>query len=306
MPERKVRPVENTVLDRDALIDKALEDILDYLDKKQYFKARDVLLDFNAADIADIMEDVNDEVDIHMTVILFRLLPKDLAVEVFSYMSPEDQVNIVNAITDKEISFIVQELDFDDKIDILEELPATVVSKILAKTPKEERSMINEFLNYAADSAGSLMTPEYISLRQDWTVGESLKRIKEGGRDAETIYTCYVKDEGRRLIGIVSLSTLVTTDLDVLIRDIMHTEYVCVHVLDDQEDVADVFKKYDYMALPVVDSEHRIVGIITFDDILDVIELREGLDVYILYEVYQIVIYDKIKAAIKRAMEGNG
>ena len=271
--------MENTVLDRDALIEEALKNILEYLDKKQYFKARDVLLEFNAADIADIMEDVNDEVDIHMTVILFRLLPKDLAVDVFSYMSPEDQVNIVNAITDKEISFIVQELDFDDKIDILEELPATVVSKILAKTPKEERSMINEFLNYPTDSAGSLMTPEYISLRQDWTVGESLHRIKEGGRDAETIYTCYVKDAGRRLIGIVSLSTLVTTDSDVLIRDIMHTDYVYVHVLDDQEDVAEVFKKYDYMALPVVDSEHRIVGIITFDDIIDVIENEATEDI---------------------------
>ena len=242
--------MENAILDRDTLIDEALEKILDFLDKKQYFKARDVLLDFNAADIADIMEDVNDEVDIHMTVILFRLLPKDLAVEVFSYMSPEDQVNIVNAITDKEISFIVQELDFDDKIDILEELPATVVSKILAKTPKDERSMINQFLNYPADSAGSLMTPEYISLNQDWTVGESMKRIKEGGRDAETIYTCYVKDAGRKLIGVVSLSTLVTRDDNVLIRDIMHTEFVSVNVLDDQEEVAEVFKKYDYMALP--------------------------------------------------------
>ena len=279
LPERKVRLVENTVLDRDALLDEALEKILGYLDKKQYFKARDVLMEFNAADIADILEDVNDEVDIYMTVILFRLLPKDLAVDVFSYMSPEDQVNIVNAITDKEISFIVQELDFDDKIDILEELPATVVSKILAKTPKEERSLINDFLNYPPNSAGSLMTPEYISLRQDWTVGESLRRIKEGGRDAETIYTCYVKDEGRHLIGIVSLSTLVTTDLDVLIRDIMHTDYVCVHVLDDQENVAEVFKKYDYMALPVVDSEHRIVGIITFDDILDVIESEATEDI---------------------------
>lgn len=279
LPERKVRLVENTVLGRDALLDEALEKILGYLDKKQYFKARDVLMEFNAADIADILEDVNDEVDIHMTVILFRLLPKDLAVDVFSYMSPEDQVNIVNAITDKEISFIVQELDFDDKIDILEELPATVVSKILAKTPKEERSLINDFLNYPPNSAGSLMTPEYISLRQDWTVGESLRRIKEGGRDAETIYTCYVKDEGRHLIGIVSLSTLVTTDLDVLIRDIMHTDYICVHVLDDQEYVAEVFKKYDYMALPVVDSEHRIVGIITFDDILDVIESEATEDI---------------------------
>ena len=271
--------MENAILDRDTLIDEALEKILDFLDKKQYFKARDVLLDFNAADIADIMEDVNDEVDIHMTVILFRLLPKDLAVEVFSYMSPEDQVNIVNAITDKEISFIVQELDFDDKIDILEELPATVVSKILAKTPKDERSMINQFLNYPADSAGSLMTPEYISLNQDWTVGESMKRIKEGGRDAETIYTCYVKDSGRKLIGVVSLSTLVTRDDNILIRDIMHTEFVSVNVLDDQEEVADVFKKYDYMALPVVDKENRIVGIITFDDILDVMESEATEDI---------------------------
>ena len=274
-----MRPMENVVLDRDALVDEGLERVLLLLDKKQYFKARDTLMEYNAADIADILEGVNDEVDIHLTVILFRLLPKDLAVDVFSYMSPEDQMNIVNAITDKEISFIVQELDFDDKIDILEELPATVVSKILAKTPKEERSMINDFLNYPPDSAGSLMTPEYISLRQDWTVGESLLRIKEGGRDAETIYTCYVKDAGRRLIGIVSLSTLVTTDADVLIRDIMHTDYVCVHVLDDQEEVSEVFKKYDYMALPVVDSEHRIVGIITVDDILDVMESEATEDI---------------------------
>lgn len=271
--------MENTILDRDALIDEGLERVLLLLDKKQYFKARDALMEFNAADIADILEGVNDEVDIHLTVILFRLLPKDLAVDVFSYMSPEDQVNIVNAITDKEISFIVQELDFDDKIDILEELPATVVSKILAKTPKDERSMINEFLNYPQDSAGSLMTPEYISLRQDWTVGESLKRIREGGRDAETIYTCYVKDSGRKLIGIVSLSTLVTTDNDVVIRDIMHTDYVYVHVLDDQEEVSEAFKKYDYMALPVVDKEHRIVGIITVDDILDVMESEATEDI---------------------------
>ena len=271
--------MENTVLDRDALIDEALEKILGFLDKKQYFKARDVLLDFNAADIADILEDVNDEVDIHITVILFRLLSKDLAVDVFSYMSPEDQVNIVNAITDKEISFIVQELDFDDKIDILEELPATVVSKILAKTPKDERRLINQFLNYPDDSAGSLMTPEYISLNQDWTVGESLDRIRSGGRDAETIYTCYVKDAGRRLIGVVSLSTLVTTPPEVLIKDIMHTEFVSVNVLDDQEEVAEAFKKYDYMALPVVDKENRIVGIITVDDVLDVMESEATEDI---------------------------
>lgn len=264
--------MENTALDRDELMEESLREILGYLDQKKYFKARDELLKFNAADIADILEEVNDEVDIHMTVILFRLLPKDTAVDVFSYLSADDQVDIINGITDKEIDFIVKELDFDDKIDILEELPANIVAKILAKTPKNERRMINEFLNYPADSAGTLMTPEYISLKKDWTCGEALRHIKEVGMDAETIYTCYVKDNSRKLIGVVSLSTLVVSDENALISDIMHTEYVYEDVYTDQEKVSEDFKKYDYLALPVVDREHRLVGIITVDDILDVME----------------------------------
>ena len=181
-------------------------------------------------------------------------------------------MDIINEITDKEITYIIQELDFDDKIDVLEELPANIVDKILEKAPKNERKQINTFLNYPENSAGSLMTPEYISLMKDWTVREALEHIKKEGIDAETIYTCYVKDTGRKLIGIVSLSTLVVTDDAVKIKDIMVTDYVYEDVDDDQEEVSEDFKKYGYLALPVVDSEHRLVGIITFDDILDVME----------------------------------
>ena len=172
----------------------------------------------------------------------------------------------------KEISYIVRELDFDDKIDILEELPANIVDKILEKTPKNERKQINTFLNYPEDSAGSLMTPSYISLMKGWTVEMALDYIRTEGIDAETIYTCYVKDTGRKLIGIVSLATLVVSDKDKKIKDIMVTDYVYEHVDDDQEKVSEDFKKYGYIAIPVVDKEHRLVGIITFDDILDVME----------------------------------
>ncbi len=227
---------------------------------------------YNAADIAEIIEEITDDSEIRMTVILFRLLPKDVLVEAFSYLPSDLQVDIVNEITDKEINYIIQELDFDDKIDVLEELPANLVNKILEKTPKNERKQINTFLNYPENCAGSLMTPEYISLQKEWTVEEALEHIKEVGMDAETVYTCYVKDTGRKLIGIVSLSTLVVTDSDVKIKDIMKTEYIYEDVDRDQEEVSDDFKKYGYLAIPVVDKEHRLIGIITVDDILEVME----------------------------------
>ena len=214
-----------------------------------------------------------------MTIILFRLLPKDVSVEVFSELPTDDQVEIVNGITDKEITFIVQEMDFDDKIDVLEELPANVVDKILEKTPKNERKLINTFLNYPDTCAGSLMTPDYISLQKDWSVGEALEYIKKVGMDAETVYTCYVKDSGRKLIGIVSLSTLVISDDEIKIKDIMRTDYVYENVYDDQEDVSEDFKKYGFLAIPVVDKEQRLVGIITVDDILDVMEEEATEDI---------------------------
>ena len=264
---------QNIIMNLDDAMEESMEKILQLLDEKKYFAAKDELLKYNDADIAEMFEDLLDEPElIEKTIVIYRLLPKDVSVEVFSYLPSDDQLKIVDGITDTELSYIVGELDFDDKIDILEELPANLVDKILEKTPKDERQLINNFLNYPDNCAGSIMTPEYISLMKDMTVAEALAHIKREGMDAETIYTCYVKDTGRKLIGIVSLSTLVISDNCVKIMDIMHTDYVWVNVNDDKEDVAEQFKKYDFLAMPVVDKEHRLVGIITVDDILDVIE----------------------------------
>lgn len=271
--------MDNKAMDLDLLMDESLDKILRLLEEKKYFQARDELLKYNAVDIAELLEDITEETEIEMTIILFRLLPKDVSVEVFSELPSDDQVEVVNGITDKEIDFIVKEMDFDDKIDILEELPANIVDKILEKTPKNERKLINTFLNYPDTCAGSLMTPDYISLQKDWTVGEALDYIRRVGMDAETIYTCYVKDSGRKLIGIVSLSTLVITDDEIRIKEIMRTDYVYENVYDDQEDVSEDFKKYGFLAIPVVDKEHRLVGIITVDDILDVMEEEATEDI---------------------------
>lgn len=271
--------MDNKAMDLDILLEESLEKILGLLEEKKYFQARDELLKYNAVDIAELLEEITEETEIEMTIILFRLLPKDVSVEVFSELPSDDQIEIVNGITDKEIDFIVKEMDFDDKIDILEELPANIVDKILEKTPKNERKLINTFLNYPDTCAGSLMTPDYISLQKDWTVGEALEYIKKVGMDAETIYTCYVKDSGRKLIGIVSLSTLVISDDEVRIKNIMRTDYVYENVYDDQEDVSEDFKKYGFLAIPVVDKEHRLVGIITVDDILDVMEEEATEDI---------------------------
>lgn len=269
----------NKMIDNDLLMEESLEKILELLIDKKYFQARDELLKYNAVDIAYLLEDITQETEIEMTVILFRLLPKAVSAEVFSELPTDNQIEIVNSITDKEIHFILQEMDFDDKIDILEELPANVVDKILEKTPKDERKLINTFLNYPDTCAGSLMTPDYISLQKNWTAAEALEYIKEVGMDAETIYTCYVKDTGRKLIGIVSLSTLVISDDQEKIMNLMRTDYVYENVYDDQEDVSQDFKKYGFLALPVVDNEHRLVGIITVDDILDVMEEEATEDI---------------------------
>ena len=266
-------------MDSEKDFDQVIEEILEYIENKQYFRARDELLKNNEVDIGEILEEVLEKLDVESTIIVFRMLPKDVAVEVFSYLPSEDQVEIIHGITDKEISYIIKELDFDDKIDVLEELPANLVDKILEKTPKEERKLINTFLNYPENSAGSLMTPDYISLQDNMTVGEALAYIKKEGMDSETVYTCYVKEKGRKLEGIVSLRSLVINDDDVKISELMGTDYVYVNVYDDQEEVSEAFKKYGFLAIPVVDKEHRLVGIITVDDILDVIEEETTEDI---------------------------
>lgn len=253
-------------------IEQITELVLELLEQKKYLKAREELLHLNEVDIAEVLEEVIDELDIDKAVVLFRSFPKDISAEVFSYLPPDDQVRIIEAITDKEIQHIVDELAFDDMIDLLEELPANVVDQILENATKAERKLINTFLNYPETSAGSLMTIDYISLRKEMTIAEAMAHIKDVGMDSETVYTCYVKDQGRKLLGIVSLRTLVVAPDTDLVEKYMHEDMVYVNALDDQEDVSNMFKKYGYLALPVVDNEKRLVGIITFDDILDVID----------------------------------
>lgn len=248
------------------------DEIIEYLKDKKYQDAKKLVLENNAVDIAEIIEEIIDEISIEKAVVMYRMLPKDISVEVFSYLPVEDQVNIINVITDKEVGHIIEELSFDDMIDVLEELPANIVDKILEKTPKGERKLINTFLNYPENSAGSLMTIDYISLRKDMTVGEALSHIKSVGMDSETVYTCYVKDNERKLRGIVSLRTLVVSEKEELILNVMREDMIYVNVYDDQEDVSELFKKYGFLAMPVVDKEGRLVGIITIDDILDVID----------------------------------
>ena len=193
--------------EKEKTVDEVLEEIFELLKNKKYGAVRDMLLQYNAVDIAEFLEEIMEEMGVDRSVVLFRTLPKDVSVEVFAYLPIEDQVSIINVITDKEVSFIMDELAFDDMIDVLEELPANVVDKILEKTPKKERKLINTFLNYPDTCAGSLMTPDYISLQKDMTVAQALAYIKKEGMDSETIYTCYVKDMGRKLLGIVSLRT---------------------------------------------------------------------------------------------------
>ncbi len=253
-------------------LENLIEQIIELLEEKKYVDARRLIIENNEADIAEIIEEINEELGIYITVIVFRMLPKDISVEVFSRLSSDEQVKIISTITDNEIEYIMRELDFDDKIDVLEELPANLVDKILERTPKNERKTINTFLNYPDDCAGTLMTPDYISLQKDMTVAEALRHIKTEGMDSETVYTCYVKSKGRKLIGIVSLRSLVIHGEDEIISDIMAEDFVSINVYEDQESVSEKFLKYGYIAIPVVDNEDRLVGIVTVDDILEVIE----------------------------------
>jgi magnesium transporter len=259
-------------MDSERNLEEISQEIIALLDAKKYMRARDMILELLEVDMAEVLEEVIERLGMEYAVILFRMLPKDVSVVVFSYLPSDDQLAIINVITDNEVKYIIDELDFDDMIDVLEELPANIVDKILEKSTKEERKQINTFLNYPDDSAGSLMTPDYISLQKDWSVGDALAHIKRVGMDSETVYTCYVKDHGRKLIGIVSLRTLVISEPETPISDIINEDVVWVNVYDDQEDVSESFKKYGYLAIPVVDNEKRIVGIITVDDIFGVIE----------------------------------
>lgn len=238
------------------------------MDSGAYIELKKELNAQNAADLAEYFEELPAE----KQLFVFRLLTKDIAAEVFSYMDNDTQEHIVHSITDKEVRNIVDEMFLDDTVDFLEEAPANLVKKVLRNTDAQTRVLINHFLNYPENSAGSLMTIEFVKLRGGMTVAAAMKQIKRTGTDKETIYTCYVIDEHRKLIGVIPLRTLICAKDEDLVKDLMEKDVVSVHTTYDQEEVANIFKKYNWMALPVTDLENRLVGIITVDDIVDVIE----------------------------------
>ena len=249
------------------------EEILELLNSKDVKKIKELFNNMNEADIADILRYYyeNTENDKAELPLLFRLLQKDVAADVFSYMESDMQMTLINAFSDKELEAVFDDLFIDDTVDIIEEMPANVVSRILKTTDSETRRQINQILKYPKDSAGSIMTTEYVYLTKDMTVSEGLRKIKEVGVVKETVYTLYVT-ESRKLIGVLSVLDLITSDDDKRIEDIMDTNVIFVDTLEDREVVAKQFSKYDFLALPVVDKENRLVGIITFDDVMDVIE----------------------------------
>ncbi|WP_347991622.1 magnesium transporter [Mediterraneibacter faecis] len=235
------------------------------LSQREFKAVRSILDVMNEVDIASLLSTLSDK----ELALAFRLIPKDKAAEVFSNMDTSMQTYLVTMFTEKELKELLDDLYMDDTVDMLEELPANLVKRILATVSASDRSMINQLLNYPEDSAGSIMTTEYVDLREEMTVGQAMAHIKKTGIHKETIYTCYIT-ERRKLVGIVSAKDLMTTDDDVPIKDLMETEIISVYTHADQEQVAQLFTKYDLLALPVIDLDGRMVGIVTFDDAMDV------------------------------------
>lgn len=245
-----------------------MEEIRELLESKQYTRLRQNLSELNDADIAAVMEELKPEEQLKV----FRILQKDLAADVFSYLDVDNQQFIITSLTDKEAANIIDNLMADDATDLMEEMPANIVKKLLAHASPEARRDINHLLRYPEDSAGSIMTVEYVDLKEGLTVSEAIERIRKVGVDSETINICYVLDPYRKLVGTVALRYLLLSDPDAIIGDIMHENVISINTLMDQEEVAKHFKKYDFTAMPVVDNEGRLVGIITVDDIVDIME----------------------------------
>lgn len=239
------------------------------LKEKKYLQMRSEIESYNEVDIAAFLDTLEDDEEI---ILVFRMLPKELAAEVFANLEPERQQHIVESITSTELTAIIEDMFLDDAVDFIEEMPANVVKKVLANAKEDTRKLINQFLQYPENSAGSMMTIEFVDLKRSMTVSEAFSHIRKTGVDKETIYTCYVIDKSRRLEGIVSVRTLLLASPDELIEDIMDTNVTYVQTTDDQEEIANLFRKYGWMSLPVVDRERRLVGIITIDDAVEVLE----------------------------------
>ncbi len=252
-----------------------LEQMNDLLKSRRYLELREMFSELNPADIAQLLEELPEE----KLPLVFRILPKEDAAEVFAYFESDAQEHLIRAFSDRELKEVLDELYIDDTVDMIEEMPASVVRRILSVAPHDMRSSINQILQYPDDSAGSIMTTEFVRLQRDMTVEEAFVRIRRTGVDKETIYTCYVTENDRKLIGMVTAKTLLLADSDELIEDIMEENVISVSTHEDQESTAQLFNKYDFLALPVVDTENRLVGIITVDDAIDVLQEEATEDI---------------------------
>ena len=252
-----------------------VDEIKELIEKRKYQDVKNKIINLEEADIAEILC----ELDTKDLIKIFRLIPKDTAAEVFSYLPIENEQDIINSLSDKDAASIIDNMAADDAADLMEEMPANVVKRLLSKTTNETRRDINLLLNYPEDSAGSIMTVEFIDLKEKNTVKQAIEKIKLQAKDIETIDNCFVLDSQRKLIGIVTLKDLILSDYDELVGNIMTNYETNINTLTDQEEVAKQFKKYDVTSMPVVDSENRLVGIITIDDIVDIIEEETTEDI---------------------------
>ncbi|MBQ9268254.1 MAG: magnesium transporter [Oscillospiraceae bacterium] len=245
-----------------------VEELNELLEQKQFAKLHAIIAETNEMDVALFMEQLTPV----QQITCFRTLPKDQASDVFAELEPDTQQTIIDAITDQEIGHIIEDLFVDDAVDMLEEMPASVVKRVLKNAKPETRYLINQFLKYPEDSAGSIMTAEFMDLKKHMTVAQAIERIRRRGEDSESIYTCFVTNSKRVLEGVVSLKSLLLSPDDTTVEEIMDTDVIRATTLEDQESVAKTMMKYDFMAMAVVDQENRLVGIVTADDVMDVIQ----------------------------------
>ena len=261
-------------MDFEAMRDKQADELMQLLDERRMKELQLRLEDMNEFDVAEFLSEIGD----NRMPMVFRLLSKQMAADVFANFDSPEQEQIINSITDSELSAIIEELYVDDAVDMMEELPANVVKRVMRTATPETRRLINQYLNYPENSAGSIMTAEFVDLKKYMNVRESIARIRRIGEDKETIYTCFVTSADRKLEGVLSVKDLLLSDDETVIEDIMDTNIVFCMTHDDQEEAAEKISDYDLMALPVVDKEGRLVGIVTVDDVIDVMEAEATED----------------------------
>lgn len=261
----------------DHLNSETMQNLLELVNERKYAEARTIILEQNVVDLAEAIEEVEDNANV---LLIFRLMPKEMSAEVFAYLESDVQQRVVEGITDRELGHIMDELFLDDTIDFIEEMPANIVKRVLKVADHETRQHINLLLKYPDDSAGSLMTIEMMELDKSYTVKEAIEAIRKQSEDKESLSTCFVTTRGRKLEGAVTLHTILASRDDEIIENIMDGDVISVGTNEDQSEIANLFKKYDFLSMPVVDNENRLVGLITIDDIVDVIEDENTEDIY--------------------------